>query len=66
MISHNENRAFIFNQPRFGKDMLLSIVVLWISSFTTIEIMGVDPQKAKPRDFVVGVMHLSFQARIIV
>ncbi len=65
MIFQNENRAFIFNQPRFGKDMLLNIVVLWISSFATIEIMGVDPQKGKPRDFVVGVMHLGFQAKIV-
>jgi hypothetical protein len=46
--------------------MLLSIIVLWISSFATIEIMGVDPQKAKPKDFVVGVMHLGLQAIIVI
>jgi hypothetical protein len=46
--------------------MLLSIVVLWISSFATIEIMGINPQKAKPKDFVVGVMHLGFQAKTFV
>ncbi len=65
-ISHNENMAFIFNQSKFGKHMLLSIIVLWISSFATIEIMGVDPQKAKLKDFVVGVMHLGFQAIIVI
>jgi len=28
--------------------------------------MGVDPQKGKPRDFGVGIMHLSFHIKIIV
>jgi hypothetical protein len=66
MISRNENKAFIFNQPIFGKNMLLSVVVLWISSFATIKIMGVDTQKAKPRDFGVGIMHVGFHTKIIV
>lgn len=63
MISRNENKAFIFNQPIFDKNMLLSVDVLWITSFA---IMGVDPQKAKPMDFGVGIMHLSFHIKIIV
>jgi hypothetical protein len=66
MISCNENKAFIFNQPIFDKNMLLNVDVLWITSFATIKIMGVDPQKAKPRDFGVGIMHLSFHIKIIV
>jgi hypothetical protein len=62
----NARRIFItFDQLRFKKDPPPCIIVLHITSFAIIKIIG-NSRYIKARDFVMAIVHYSFQIKSIV
>jgi hypothetical protein len=56
MSFRNRNGILSFDEITFPKELNVGIVVIQITKFTLVIIIGFDPSIAKVGDLVVGVM----------